>query len=325
MTLDVYHGNTGSLTAQLQASLRATPGTPAAKRLKFDEFSMGRSPVRSPNNTIRNVALKNKDDETDERPEASFTAAFCLNDIGWWLTMLLGQPVTTGAGPTYSHVWTFGNGLRPTALMEMALRTVSGTARRRRGLGFFLNQLNWDPMAEKQQVQGQLMYAQEVLPAPVSDFHAAAAFYPLSMAATHRGRIFDGVSDVELGQVSAGSITVTNNAEGIPLADGERGYGGYLIGSQALPALSGQLTALFTDDTLWDKAKDNDSSALVFRSASADNVHHLTTSIGLAGFSEPAWTAGLAAGKFVQVDWYAHDGAATSFTLVNAVSSYALT
>lgn len=323
MTLDIYHGNTGSLTAQLQTSIRATPGVPAAKRLKFDEFSMSRAPVRSPNNTIRNVALMNKNDEMDERPEATFTAAFCLNDIGWWLTMLLGQPTTSGAGPTYTHEWTFDAGLRPTALVELALRTVSGTARRRRGLGLFLNQLNWDPMAEKQQVQGQLMYAQEVLPPPSTDFHAAAAFYPLSMAATHRGRIFDGTSDVELGQISAGSVNITNNAEGIPLADGERGYGGYIIGSQALPALNGQLTALFTDDTLWDKAKDNESSALVFRSANAANTHHLTTSIGQAAFNEPSWTSGLAAGKFVQVDWYAHDGADVTFTLVNAVTSYA--
>lgn len=324
---DIYHGNTARLVSQLQDSILAVPGVPAGQLRKFDRFTFGRNPVRSDNNTVRNKAVMNKRDETDERPSAALTGAFCLNEVGFWLTMLLGQPVTTGDDPgPYTHVWTWNKGLRPTALMEAIVSTVSGGAsRRRRGLGFFLNQLNWDPMAEKQQLEAQFLVAQEVLPAPVADFDGAVAFLPLSMAATHRAHVYDVNPNSTLGDVTAITVAANLNATGVPLANGQRGYGAYIVGDQTLPSLGGSLTGLFRNAQLWDHAAGNISKPMTIVTANADNSHSLTIEIPKVGFSEPEWEVGLEAGKMITCDWYYHDADGDSpatFTLINGVASY---
>lgn len=323
-TADIYHGNTAVLSAQLQSSILAVPGSPNAKRLKFDEFTMDRKPVRSPNNTVRNLAGQNKNDEMDERPDGSFTSMFCLNDLGFWLTLLMGAPTTTGTGP-YTHTFTFTRGIRPTALFELAMATVSGTVRRRRGLGMMLNQLNWDPMGDKQQMQGQFLFANEVLPPPNSAFDSSIDFYADSIAATHRCAIYNDAGSNTLGEVTTASIAINNNAVGVPVANGQRGYAGYVTADQALPSISGQISVLFRDAELWDLARSNSSSPLVIISRNAASTHSLTATIPNIAFGEPAWTGGLSAGKIMTADWYWHDeagAAAPTFVLVNGVASY---
>lgn len=249
---------------------------------------------------------------------------FCLNDLGFWLTLLMGQPTTTGSGP-YTHTFTFTRGIRPTALFEVALSSVTGNSLYRRGVGMMLNQLNWDPMADKQQLQGQFLYAQEWLPQPDEAFFSNAPFFNDSIAATHRCAIYNDAGDNTLGEITSASIAINNAAVGVPIGNGNRGFGAFVVADQALPSISGQISALFRDQELWEKASTNSSSPLVIVSRNAASTHSLTVTLPNIAFGEPSWTVGLSAGKIMTADWYWHDeagAAAPTFVLVNGVASY---
>lgn len=56
------------------------------------------------------------------RGSGSVTVPLCLNSIGLWLAGLLGAPVTTGAEPPYTHVFTSGAEALPYRTIEVRKR-----------------------------------------------------------------------------------------------------------------------------------------------------------------------------------------------------------
>lgn len=326
-TEDIIHGNTGTLIGQFQTDgLLSVPSPAVAVRHRFEEFTAGRKPLRTANNTVKGRAVGSKKIDQDDRPAGTITSPFCLNNVGWWLKMLCGAPATTGAGP-YTHVFTHGLGVRPTSLLEMALASASASATlRRRFFGAHLNQMSWDPMSDEPTWQGQLMFAQELLPRPSSAFDGTVAFYDYLPAVRHRAQIDDPGNAGVLGIVTSCDIAIDLKTKGYPGANGQRGYASYVIGDTELPGIGGGIAALFQSAGLWTRASANDTNALRIIQATADNAYSLTSLFPSIGFEEePDWSSTLAGGsKSIGTKWYANDESTDPiiFTLINTVASY---
>lgn len=321
-TASLFNGSTSRIVAQLQgASLRDVPVTPAALDLPFQEAEFNANPVYTDNDSFNAGELDYAQEKTDESPTATLTAPYCLNSIGFFLTLLLGAPNTTGAGP-YTHVWTLNNCALPTALFEAIQRVPCGVdADRMRMLGMALNQMAWDPMAQKQTFQCEFIAGSVSYPG--ADFDSDAARLPMLMAVARSAVIADVIGASTLGQIVAAQATINNRLEGVPVADGFAGNGQIIRSNK--PMCSGSVTALWESDTVYAHAKSRVSKALRIVAKDASGVYSMTSLFPKVKFAEAPKPLNVRGGIRTQHSWMAHyeDGdAAPTVTLVNQVESY---
>lgn len=321
----IFNGSTGRIIAQFQGlSLRDVPSTPAAIDLPFQEAEFNPNPVYTDNDTINAGALDYAQEKTDEAPTATMTVPYDLNAIGFFLKMLLGAPVTTGSGGTYQHVFTFNNCPLPTALFEALQRVPCGTdVDRMRVLGMALNQMSWDPMAQKQNFSCEFIASMVVDPPPAADFDNAPTRLPALLAVSRSAVIADVIGATTLGQIVASQVTLNNRLEGMAVADGFSGYGQIIRTNKPMP--SGSLTALWESGTLYDHARTRVSKALRIVAKDASGAFSMTTLFPKVKFAQAAKPLNVRGGIRTQHSWVAHyeDGDADpTVTLVNQVASY---
>lgn len=321
----ILNGATSRIQAMFQgASLSDVPVSPAALDLPFQESEWNRNPVYTDNDTMNSGELDYAQELTDYAPSITLAAPYCLNSIGFFLKMLLGAPVTTGAGPTYTHVFTFNNCPLPTALFEALQRVPCDTGLdRERYLGVALNQMSWDPMAQKPTFACEFIAGRPVIPAPEADFDDTPTRLPMLMAVSRAAVIADVIGSSTLGQIAASQVTLNNRLEGIPLADGNPGNGQIIRANK--PLLSGSLTALWETGTLYDHARSRVSKALKIVAKDASGAYSMTTSLPKVKFAESPKPLNVRGGIRTQHAWTAHyeDGdAAPTVTLVNTTATY---
>lgn len=324
----MYHGRTSTMAGQFETTYRTPPGAPATQLLKFSEIDLGQDADLQDNPTINNQALMDKRTEMDHVVSGKGKHILCLNDIGWWLKLLLGAPVTTGAGP-YTHVYTLSLADRPSALLELALTENDGapSTRYHRFLGILLNALSWNVLEKDQSFETELMGAVEVKPFPVAAFDAVpTARMAISRACTKGGEVYDGanLAATTLGKISKASARIFNDLEGFALADGLEGYGHIQVGQ---PMIEGSLSALFETDTLMDHALAHTSKGLKLVSKSADGAHSLKLDCANVEFDRPHIVIPTSKGLIADgIKWRAHHvdaAAAPTVTLINATAAYA--
>lgn len=318
--MGVYHGRTATLVKQLEATYRVAPAPAAAQRMKFSKVTMGREPELADDMTINGEPLMEKRDEMDSTAPATLEAILCLNDIGHWLTMLLGPPVTTGAG-TFEHVYTLDLADRPSALMELSLSESSPTTRYHRHLGMMLNAMEWDVRDAAQDMKLEFVGAYEVRPYPGSAFDAdPAELLDKNRACSKNGKVWDGSASI--GDIAKASIRFENELEGQSLADGLEGFGYVLLGQ---PKVSGTMDVLWRPGLLVDDALARASKHLVLTSANSAGTASLTVDIPQAEFNVPRAAIETSKGIVVPgLGWMAHKGPdPVTVTLTNGVASYA--
>lgn len=301
MTCDVYNGGNTVLAGQLEPSYRTPSATPNAIKLKFSDFDFARNPLRQDDPTISDTTLMQKTDEVDESPTGSLTAIACLNDMTFWLYLLLGAPVVTGTGP-YVHTFTLTRDCRPSALLEADMRHQL-VHRIRRYLGVSVNTLGWDVLGDDQNLTLALLIATQLRPFPTTNFDATLTSFPKQRAAAAKCRIYDVLGASTLGQMSGGTIEFNNDMEPVKYADGLFGYGDVQVGQ---PAVSGTLNALFRDGTLMDFAEAHASKKLVLDIASLDGTATCKITIPSVEFNEPSVANPTSKGLVVNVNWKAH-------------------
>lgn len=322
-TTTVFHGRTARLIAQFESEFRTLPDPAAGQELKFSELTIGQNASLQDDPTINNVALMQKRDEMDSTADASGKHILCLNDFGFWLKLLLGAPVTTGAGPVYTHVYTLDLLPRPSALLEFIVGPAGGE-RFHRFLGMMLNELNWSVMEDDQSFTTGLIGAVEVKPFPVAAWDdEAAARWPKSRACTKRGHVYDVINASTLGDIAKASVAITNDLSGEALADNQEGFGQILLGQ---PMVTGSLEALYTQEaSVYDAALTHTTKKLVLVSANAAGTHSLTLTVPNVEFDRPKQEVKTSKGLKVALNWRAHhvDGAdPVTITLKNAVAAY---
>lgn len=317
--MGVYHGRSATLAHQFETAYRTAPVSPDAQLMRFSTVTMGREAELAPDTTINADALMEKRDEMDSNAPIQLKAILCLNDIGTWLRMLLGAPVTTGMGP-YTHVFTLDLADRPSALMELSLSESTPSTRFHRHLGVMLNSLQWNVRDAAQDITAEFVGAIETRPYPVTVFdETPTALRAKNRACSKNGRVWDGTGSI--GDVAEATVRFFNELEGQNLADGLEGFGYTLLGQ---PAVSGTANILFTPAALMDDALARTSKHLVLTSKNSAGTATLTVDIPQAEFDVPRIPVETSKGIVVNgLNWMAHKGETpVTVTLVNSIASY---
>lgn len=87
-------GASMQLLLQKEPSYRTPPASPDAVRLPFIKWGVGRDPRRQEDPSINNSPLPGKPGAGDAVSAGSASAILDLRSIGFWLSLLLGAPVT---------------------------------------------------------------------------------------------------------------------------------------------------------------------------------------------------------------------------------------
>lgn len=317
----VYHGRTAVLHHQFETAFRTPPGAPNTQLLKFEKLTMGRDAELPDDETINSDPLREKRDEQDSVAPVSLAARMCLNDMGTFLRMLLGAPVTTGpASGIYTHVFTLNLTDRPSSLLELALTESTPTTRYHRHLGVMMNTLGWPLIDVNQRITAEMLGAVEVRPYPVAFFDPTPiAMRAMNAACKKAGKISDGAASV--GDIAAGAVQFSNDLEGQSLADGLEGFGAILLGQ---PAVTGSVDILFKPGELVDDALARTSKHLVLESKNAAGDNSLVVDIPSAELDVPRIVVETSKGIVVRgVGFRAHKNVTpVTVTLRNAVAAY---
>src|SRR5690606_35918612 len=142
---------------QAQSAARTAP-SPAAFKMKFNPgYEFGRQDTRQQNQTMNLNALMEQSDAGDAVLAGTYPAILCLNDLGQWLTHLLGAPDTTGYRPD-THEDTLDLSVAPRFLMELGYADVDKYTR---WLDCIVNSLSYDIKAREQNISLSLIGGSE--------------------------------------------------------------------------------------------------------------------------------------------------------------------
>lgn len=239
-----------------------------------------------------------------------------LRQIGWWLALAFGAPVTTGTGP-YTHVFASGGFDLPSASIEVQNPDVPAFALH---AGCVLNEIGWGFRRADDQLAAQvsLMARSEV---------TAAASGAGALADPGRQRVGHLHGEIRrngtaLGGVTEGSFRYSNNLERIATVRGDGLVEGVDPGSAAL---TGELTVRFADLALLNQARDGLPCEIELRwerSASAS----LTITAHEVYLSRPRRQLQGPGAVQTQFSWQAAKAASPArmctVTLVNDVAGY---
>lgn len=302
---------------QYQTTSRTLPTPVGAKVLPFTSYSVGRDPKRQANGTLNNSPLGNKSDAGNPIVAGQLQSILDLRTIGYLLKLLLGQPVTTGAGP-YVHTFPIDLNARPYALLELGEYDIN---KYWRVLDAHLNKLAWDVTNNDQNITADFLAGEEVEPIPTVVFDPAPTSVTSFRSCSASGVVSDGAG-ATLGQVVDGKIEINNNMAPQELANGVAGYGIFPVGEMVF---SGSLKCVFDGASAWDLARAGTSTRLKLTTAATigANTFSLVVDMPYVELMEKAVPKAGRSGLFADVSWKAIDGATLpTVVLTNDVVSY---
>jgi hypothetical protein len=309
-------GELTKLLLQFQTAARTAP-SPAAKVIPFTNYTVGRDPKRQDNPSLNNSALGNKSDPGNALVAGQLQSVLDLRTIGYLLKLLLGQPVTTGAGP-YTHTYPINLTGRPYALLELGH---SDIGKYYRTLDARVNKMGWDIMNNDQNITADIVAGEEVEPVPTAVFDAAPTSVASFRANSGSGVISDGAG-ATLGQVVGGKIEINNNIKPLELADGLPGYSLFTVDDLLF---SGNIRAVFDGAAAWELARASTLTRLKMVSGATvgANTYSLTVDMPYVELMEKAVPKQGRSGLFADIDWKAVTGATLpTVVLINDVVSY---
>lgn len=316
---DFYHGRNAKLIAGFETAYKTPAVSPVGTDLRFNKFTANRNPDREEDASVGQGVLMDKRDEVDEEPKGTIESILCLNTIGWWLKLLLGAPVTTGAGP---YVHTFTMSLNPvlSAWFELQLTKISGT-RYQRYLGGLLNTMDIDAFAKQSNWNGDLIFGQELLPKPTAALAASPTAFAKARACKKKGIVYDVSGANTLGIITGFKFKIEMDLDPQMVMDATAGYSDVLIGQ---PKISGSIKGLFTEAMFVDHARAGvtDRMQCVLGTNGAET---LALNVPATEYDEPAMAIETSKGLAVETNWRGHGGtgiAAPTLVLTNSIASY---
>ncbi|MBI1208026.1 MAG: hypothetical protein GC191_12155 [Azospirillum sp.] len=176
-----------------------------------------------------------------------------LRDIGFWLSLLLGPPTTTGTAPNFAHAFASGAVALPSATLEVGYPEVP---RYFQNAGVMVDSIKfpWAP-------SGKVNATVAVIAQGESDGAATNAGTPTANVLTRfqqsMGSIKLGGSP--LGAITGGELTIANALDPVRTIRADGKIDGCDLG---VAAVTGQINARFADTTLLDAATAGNSVAL---------------------------------------------------------------
>lgn len=184
------------------------------------------------------------------------TSPLCLNGIGDLLRLLFGAPTSTGSGP-YTHVFTSGADILPTATLQLPRRRDGATTKFQGFSGIAANNFRVDQSKTdgEQRVSMGLIGRNEIAPTETTlDASPTVRVYK-PLAATLAKVSLGGV----VGRATGVSLNYANNLQAVNALDGTE----YMTGMEAGPgALSATFTARYENEEILDIARARTESAL---------------------------------------------------------------
>ena len=179
-----------------------------------------------------------------------------LDQIGFWLTSLLGLPETTDdTGGNYTHVFKSGAETLPADTIEIALKANLFLQH----VGCMVNTLSISTQRQAGYGRvrlGLLGHAENKLTATAAGVPVAGV---IERVPAFTGRVLIG--DVAVASVTQAELTYANNLEG---HEGLRADGLQSGFDTGVPAFSGSMTLRFTDTALYDQGKAMTADSLEF-------------------------------------------------------------
>ena len=216
------------------------------------------------------------------------------------------------------HAFPFNLTGRPSALLELGH---TDTSKYYRTLGAKVNTLAYDLAALEQNIDLGLIAGEESEKNAVWD--AAPTAYDSVRACGCGGSVSNGY-DTTLGSIVEGSLSVSNNMQGVSLVDDREGYG--LI-DQGEITLGGRIKTLFESSGAYALARASTSTHMRVGSKASvgADVFGLYWDIPNAEFIEKAVPKEGKSGIYADLEWSAHrvsGGVLPLVTLINDVASY---
>lgn len=236
--------------------------------------------------------------------------------LGVWLKALFGSPTTTGAAAPYSHEFATGKYALPSLSIEIGNPEVPSYRMMR---GVKANSINWSFATTG------LVSATVACIAQGEDASAAASKagaledLPVARFSSFNGSIKR--NGVRLANVTAGSVTYTNNLDAVRTIRDD----GLIDGAdEGMAMLSGEITARFADTTLLELARDGTPTELSF--GYSDGTHSFDLTAHAVYLPRPRISISGPAGIDVTFAWQAAQdpvtGRMATITLVNDVQNY---
>ena len=242
-----------------------------------------------------------------------------VNHFAYWLTMLLGAPVTTGAGP-YEHVFSSGGEVLPYRTIEFEKRA---------GAAFFQNvgclasslSFDWTRSGGFRQATVSIVGRnQEKTAATVGGAPAAIlARSPLSAA-----QAVLRINGVSAAHVLGGSVTYANNPEEDASINGTPYASGYLLDQDA--TASGAMQLRYVDETYFDLMTAGDPVAIELEFGSAADAK-IVFALPAVRFEKGAFAPISGPGGLqADLNWRGEQSAAAAMmtvTVTNQIATYA--
>lgn len=297
-----------------ETTFGVTPSSPVAKTMPVTTAKLVGKQTLDPDNTLRGDRNPAMPSRGIIDPGGQIVVPVDQVGFGWWLRLLCGAPTTTGASPTYTHVFKPGSSA-PSATIEQAYTDI-GVYELFNGCKIDKLSIQWGGTGAVQATI-DIMGATHVVGA--ATFDSPDAIVPV--------KFFQSEATVkEAGSLSAkilgGTIDISAGLDGD--THGNNGTRQDIL--EGIMQVSGTITAFFSDSTLLAKSVAGTESSLEF--IWTKGVNSLTILVPEVTFERTSPGLEGPAGVRLQLNYRAYyennsDAAAFKATLVTTEASYA--
>ncbi|UZP67712.1 phage tail tube protein [Desulfovibrio mangrovi] len=312
-------GYKGKLLIGFEEDYGVAPATPVGFQVHINSVDGGATRALSTSDTITGTRNPAKPFSGDTALSRNIVVPLDAREIGLWLTGMLGAPVSSGTGP-YTHVFKVGD-TQPSMIIEPAFPDVGMYLR---GRGCKVGSFEFTAGGSGEHVVNIGVVGQ--------DESKEAAPYD----ATPTQFAFDRMEKRHIASIKEGGAAVSGRITEISMkfdmgldTDGYTADTGGTLGdiSEGLISISGSVTALFKDTTLFDKAAAGTETSLEI--TFTNGAHSLSFKLPETMYSRssPAISGPQGVRESYDFQGYlddAADGSAIVVTLTNDVASYAL-
>lgn len=312
-------GFRGQLLLDYETEFGKNPTTAKAIKMPFNTFNVGVNQNLTDDNTIRN--RRDSAQPTKGNIDVNGQAVVPVDAVifGYWLKALFGAPATEGDEPDgYVHVFKPGDD-QPSFLLDKGFTDLDQYE--------LLNGNKVSQLSMTVGGDGELTANIDIMGAK-SDFSNVAyasdfTDLPLTKFGQFQSYLKEG--DTEIAIVTQSDFTVNASLDGNQYVIGGKGTRGDI--PEGIMQISGNLTALFKDRALLDKARLGTSTSLVFGFSNEVTGDSLEFAFPEVEFGQTSPGIDGPQGVVVTLPWRAYykdnaENAAVVVTLLNQHASY---
>lgn len=308
------YGSSAQLLGLTEASYGVAPSSDFVK-LPFISSSLGSMQPLLADDTIGNGRDPLAPSRDVITVDGDIVVPVDVRNIGFWLTGLLGEPVTTGASPIL-HTFKTGAASLPSRSLEIGHPQVP---RFFMELGCLVNSMAFDfaPQGTTRATVGILAQGETAAAATAGGTPTTATYERFSQ--------FQGTikrNGASLTNITAATLTYTNNAEAVRVIRSDGKIEGV---DPTIAALTGSITARFADTTLIADATSGSAIELEF-AYTIDANKSLVITVHEVYLPKPkiaiAGPGGVEATFEYQAALDASEGCMATFELTNDVADY---